>query len=262
VDVEAGVRPGENALGPFRAQQRLADKHRPPWRSAGKNRTPARNDSHTPSGTCRNDGKAPGKGPSAPDVEETLGSSHEDLIDPKSTNRLAIKIRGEGIPATLAFIEKTWKRFSPEYPFEFTFFDEIFDQAYRVEQRLGTVFSAFASLAVLIACLGLLGLASFTVEQKTKEIGIRKVLGASPSGVVVMLSREFMKWVVAANIVAWPVGYLAMRSWLRNFAYRTSLTVPMFLGAAMAAFLIAAAVISVQTYRAATADPVRSMRYE
>jgi putative ABC transport system permease protein len=184
------------------------------------------------------------------------------FLDPKRGHFISVKIRGENIPATLAFIEKTWQRFSPEYPFEYTFFDEIFDQAYRVDQRLGTVFSAFAGLAVLIACLGLLGLASFTAEQKTKEIGIRKVLGASSSGVVVMLSREFMKWVVAANIVAWPIGYFAMRSWLSNFAYRTSLTVPMFLGAALAAFLIAAAVISVQTYRAATANPARSMRYE
>jgi putative ABC transport system permease protein len=184
------------------------------------------------------------------------------FLDPARANRVSVKLRGGDIPAALAFIEKTWKRFSPEYPFEYSFFDDIFDRAYRVERRLGTVFSVFAALAVLIACLGLLGLAAFTAEQKTKEIGIRKVLGASTSEVVALLSREFMKWVVAANVIAWPIGYFAMRSWLSNFAYRTSLTVPMFLGAALAAFLIAAAVISVQTYRAATADPARSMRYE
>jgi len=184
------------------------------------------------------------------------------FLDPKRGHHISVKIRGENIPATLAYIENAWRRFSPEYPFEFTFFDEIFDRAYRVEQRLGTVFSAFSALAVLIACLGLLGLASFTAEQKTKEIGIRKVLGASTPDVIALLSREFMKWVVVANLVAWPVGYFAMRSWLSNFAYRTSLTVPMFLGAALSAFFIAAAVISVQTYRAAAADPARSMRYE
>jgi putative ABC transport system permease protein len=184
------------------------------------------------------------------------------FLDPARENRVSVKIRGGDIPATLAFVRKTWERFAPEYPFEYTFFDEIFDRAYRVERRLGTMFSVFAGLAVLIACLGLLGLAAFTAEQKTKEIGIRKVLGASSSGVVVLLSRDFMKWVIAANLVAWPVGYFAMRSWLRNFAYRTSLTVPMFVGAALAAFLIAAATISVQTYRAAAADPARSMRYE
>jgi len=183
-------------------------------------------------------------------------------LDPARANRVSIKIRGGDIPAALASIRMAWERFAPEYPFEYTFFDEIFDRAYRVELRLGTMFSVFAGLAVLIACLGLLGLAAFTAEQKTKEIGIRKVLGASSSGVVVLLSREFMKWVIAANLIAWPIGYFAMRSWLQNFAYRTSLTVPMFLGAALAAFFIAAATISVQTYRAATANPARSMRYE
>jgi putative ABC transport system permease protein len=184
------------------------------------------------------------------------------FLDPKSSSRVSAKIRGENIPATLASIRRTWERSAPEFPFEFTFFDEIFDRAYRAEQRLGTIFSAFSGLAVLIACLGLLGLASFTAEQKTKEIGIRKVLGASSAGIVAMFSREFMKWVVAANFIAWPVGYFAMRSWLRNFAYRTSLTVPMFLGAALAAFALAAAVISVQTYRAASSNPIDSLRYE
>jgi putative ABC transport system permease protein len=184
------------------------------------------------------------------------------IFDPSDASHVSIRIRGGDIPAILASIRKTWKRFAPEYPFEYSFLDEIFDRAYRTEQRLGTIFSAFAGLAVLIACLGLLGLAALTAEQKTKEIGIRKVLGASTSGIIALLSREFMKWVVLANVIAWPVGYFAMRSWLSNFAYRTSLTVPMFVGAALAAFLIAAAVISFQTYRAATANPVESIRYE
>jgi putative ABC transport system permease protein len=184
------------------------------------------------------------------------------FLDPARTIRVSIKIRGGNIPETLAFVRKTWERFAPEYPFEFSFFDEIFDRAYRVERRLGAMFSAFAGLAVLIACLGLLGLASFTAEQKTREIGIRKVLGASSSGIVAMFSKEFLKWVVVANLVAWPVGYFAMRSWLRNFAYRIDLTVPMFLGAALAAFVIAAAVIGAQTYRAASANPADSIRYE
>jgi len=184
------------------------------------------------------------------------------FLDPGRANRISVRIRGGDIPAALASIRKTWERFAPEYPFEYTFFDEIFDRAYRVERRLGTMFSVFAGLAVLIACLGLLGLAAFTAEQRTKEIGIRKVLGASSPAVVVMLSREFMKWVVAANLIAWPIGYFAMRAWLQNFAYRTNLTVAMFLGAALAAFFIAAAVIGLQTYRAATANPAESMRYE
>jgi len=184
------------------------------------------------------------------------------FLDPKIDRNVSIKIRAENIPATLGFIEKTWERFAPEYPFEYSFFDDIFDQDYRAERRLGTIFSVFAGLAILIACLGLLGLASFTAEQKTKEIGIRKVLGASTSGIIVLLSHEFMKWVVLANLIAWPIGYFAMRSWLQNFAYRTGLTVPMFLGAALAAFAIAATVISLQTYRTAAANPADSLRYE
>ena len=184
------------------------------------------------------------------------------FLDPGRTTRVSIKIRGGNVPETLAFVRKTWERFAPEYPFEYSFFDEIFDRAYRVERRLGMMFSAFAGLAILIACLGLLGLASFTAEQKTKEIGIRKVLGASSSGIILLLSREFMKWVVLANVMAWPIGYFAMRAWLQNFAYRTSLTVTMFLGAALVALFIAAAVISLQTYRAAAANPAESMRYE
>jgi putative ABC transport system permease protein len=183
-------------------------------------------------------------------------------LNPRAQRFVSAKISGENIPSTVALLRETWQRFAPEYPFEYSFFDDIFDRAYRTEQRLGEIFSAFAGLAVLIACLGLVGLASFTAEQRTKEIGIRRVLGASSSGVIAMLSREFMKWVVLANVIAWPIGYLAMRSWLQNFAYRTSLTVPMFLGAGLAAFLIAAAVISLQTYRAASANPVESIRYE
>jgi putative ABC transport system permease protein len=184
------------------------------------------------------------------------------FLDPGRSNRISIKLRGGDIPAALAFVRRTWEKFAPEYPFEYSFFDDIFDRAYRVERRLGTMFSVFAGLAVLIACLGLLGLAAFTAEQKTKEIGIRKVLGASTAGVIALLSRDFMKWVVAANVIAWPIGYFAMRSWLSNFAYRIGLTVPMFLGAALAAFAIAAAVIGLQTYRAASANPAESMRYE
>jgi putative ABC transport system permease protein len=184
------------------------------------------------------------------------------FLDPSRANRVSVKIRGGNIPETLTFVRRTWERFAPEYPFEYSFFDEIFDRAYRVEQRLGTVFSAFAGVAVLIACLGLVGLASFAAEQKTKEIGVRKVLGASTSGVIALLSREFMRWVVLANLIAWPIGYFAMRTWLQSFAYRTSLTVPTFLGAGLAAFAIAAAVISLQTYRAAAANPADSIRYE
>jgi putative ABC transport system permease protein len=124
------------------------------------------------------------------------------------------------------------------------------------------MFGVFAGLAVFIACLGLVGLAAFMAEQKTKEIGVRKILGASTSSVIALFTKDFLRWVVAANAIAWPIGYIAMRSWLGGFAYRVSLTAPMFLGAALAAFVLAGAVISAQTYRAASADPAVSMRYE
>jgi len=184
------------------------------------------------------------------------------FLNPKIRQYVSIKIRNENFPATIAFVKKTWERFAPEYPFAYSFFDDVFDRAYRTEQRFGTIFNAFAGLAVLIACLGLLGLASFAAEQKTREIGIRKVLGASSTEIVAMFSREFIKWVVAANLIAWPIGFFAMRAWLRNFAYRTSLTVPMFLGSAMATLIIAVAVISLRTYRAAAANPADSLRHD
>jgi len=183
-------------------------------------------------------------------------------LNPQKGRVLSIKIQGRNIPETIAAIKRTWERFADGYPFEYRFFDEIFDQAYRTEQRLGTMFGVFAGLAVLIACLGLVGLAAFAAEQKTKEIGIRKVLGASSPGIVVLISHEFMKWVVLANLLAWPIGYFAMKSWLRSFAFRTSLTLPMFLIAGIGAFAIAAAVIALQTRRAAAANPIDSIRYE
>jgi putative ABC transport system permease protein len=187
------------------------------------------------------------------------------IILPKNPNSavdISIKIQGRNYPQTLAFIKKTWERFEPDHPFSYSFFDEILGSAYRIEHRLETIFKAFAGLAVLIACLGLVGLASFTAEQKTREIGIRKVLGASTTGIIALLSREFLKWVVLANLIAWPIGYFAMKSWLRNFAYKTSLNVSVFLGAGLAAFVIAAAVISLRTYRAAAVNPAESIRYE
>ncbi len=183
-------------------------------------------------------------------------------LDPSRSSDISVKIRGGNIPATLSFLGRTWERFAPEYPFAYAFFDEVFDRAYRVERRLGTMFGALAGLAIFIACLGLIGLASFTAEQKTKEVGIRKVLGASAAGIMALFSREFIKWVILANILAWPIGYLAMRTWLQQFAYRTSLTIPMFLGAGLSALLLAAVVVGVQTYRTAKANPADSIRYE
>ena len=175
---------------------------------------------------------------------------------------ISIKIRGERIPGTLAHIEKTMQTFSPKYPFEYSFFDEVFDRAYRAEQRIGRIFSTFALLTVFIACLGLFGLSSFTAESRTREIGIRKVLGASSPSIVQLLSSDYIKKVLIANVVAWPLGYYAMFTWLQNFAYRIDLGVFPFLGAGLIALLIALLTVSFQTLRAASANPADSLRYE
>ncbi|NIM12552.1 MAG: FtsX-like permease family protein [Candidatus Aminicenantes bacterium] len=175
---------------------------------------------------------------------------------------LSAKIKTARIPGTLAFLEEKMKTFSPRYPFEYHFFDDIFARAYKMEQKLGSAFSVFAFIAVLIGCLGLLGLASFTAEQKTKEIGIRKVLGSTVSGIVLLFSRQFLKWVVVANIIAWPVAFYAMNKWLQNFAYRTTLGIEIFILSGLIALFIAMVTVSYQSIKAATANPVDALRYE
>jgi len=142
------------------------------------------------------------------------------------------------------------------------FMDERFNQLYRTEQRIGKIFGVFATLAVIIGCLGLFGLAAFTAEQRTKEIGIRKVLGASAPGIIQLLLREFVILVGIANLVAWPIAYLVMRRWLQDFAYRISPNVWIFLLAGLLTLFIAVFTVSFQAVKAALADPIRSLRYE
>lgn len=128
--------------------------------------------------------------------------------------------------------------------------------------RLSRLFSIFTGIAIFIACLGLFGLASFTVEQRTKEIGIRKVLGASISGIVIILSKEYVKWIVLANVLAWPAAYVVMNQWLKNFAYRTDIGISTFFLSAVLALVIALLTVSYQSIKAALANPVESLRYE
>jgi len=183
-------------------------------------------------------------------------------LNPESGRYISVKVREQNLSETIDFIQGKMREFSPQYPFNYQFFDDIFDRAYRAEQKIGTLFSVFAMLAILIACLGLFGLASFTAEQRTKEIGIRKILGASVSHIAFLLSREFTKWVVIANIVAWPIAYYVMTQWLQNFAYKVNLGLFTFLVAGASALFIALLTVSFQTIRAATANPVDSLRYE
>jgi len=181
---------------------------------------------------------------------------------PNWHNYMAVKISSENTPETLAAIENDFKHLSPKYPFEFHFLDENLDEMYRNELRSRSLFRYFVSLAVFISCLGLLGLASFMVQKRTKEIGMRKVLGASVPGVVLLLTQEYIRWILLANVFAWPTAYLIMKSWLQNFAYRISIGAEVFIISGLVTLGIALLVVSLQTLRAAMADPINALRTE
>ena len=173
-----------------------------------------------------------------------------------------LKIGPENVSQILDDLAKTWKKFVPNYPFDFLFLDEAFEQLYRTDQRTGTIFKYFAILALFISCLGIFGLAAFTAEQRTKEIGIRKVMGASISGIISLISKEFVLLLTLANVLAWPISYYLMKGMLNNYAYRTNITVWIFLIAGVLACSIALLTVSYQAFKAARTDPARSLRYE
>lgn len=179
-----------------------------------------------------------------------------------SYGNISIKLAGGDIAGSLAHIEKTWKRYLPEVPFDYTFLDERFDQLYKTEQRQGSLFTTFAGIAIFIACLGLFGLSAFTITQRVKEIGIRKVLGASAGNIVGLLSRDFLKLVAIAALIAFPIAWYSMHNWLGDFAYRISLEWYVFAAAGFLAAAVALVTISVQAVRAALANPVKSLRSE
>jgi putative ABC transport system permease protein len=177
-------------------------------------------------------------------------------------DQLIVKLRTDRLGPTLRELERAWREIDPVRPLDFFFLDEFFDAQYRAEERLGRLFSSFSGLAIVIACLGLFGLASFMAEQRTKEIAIRKVLGASARGVVARLSLEFVKLVGLATVLAWPVAYFAMGAWLKNFAYRVGLSPWTFLAAGFAALGIAFLTVGTQAFRAASSDPAESLKFE
>ncbi len=183
-------------------------------------------------------------------------------IQPDEFNYLVMRIKPDDISATVNYVEKTWKEIVPGRPFDYSFLDQHFDDIYKSDQRTGDMFGFFSFLAIFIACLGLFGLAAYTAEQRTKEIGVRKVLGSSVSGIVLLLSKDFLKLVLIAGIIAVPVSYYAMNSWLQDFAYHAGIEPWTFIAAAILAFLIAFITISFQAIKAATANPVKSIRYE
>ncbi|MFB3133080.1 MAG: ABC transporter permease, partial [Rhodothermales bacterium] len=183
-------------------------------------------------------------------------------LNPQRLRYVAAKIRPEDFPATLAFIEKTMQAFSPDYPFDYYFLDEAFDRLYVAEQKMGQILGVFTVLALGIACLGLFGLGAYAAEQRTREIGVRKVLGASVGGIVLLLSKDFTRLVGIAFVVAAPVAYFAMSRWLEDFAYRIEISWWIFLLAGTLALVIALVTVSYQSIKAALADPVESLRYE
>lgn len=184
------------------------------------------------------------------------------FIEPPEFQYLLVKLRPQDLPNTLAFMRKQWQELAPNSPFEFSFLDRAFASLYRTEQNAGRLLGLFAALAILIACLGLFGLASFTAEQRTKEIGVRKVLGATVAGIIGLLSRDYVKLVAIAFVIATPLGYFAMQRWLQDFAYRVNIAWWVFALAGGAALLIALLTVSLQAIKAALANPVEALRYE
>jgi len=184
------------------------------------------------------------------------------ILLPEYTGALLASIAPDDVPGTLRYLEDIWNKYVTGYPFEYGFLDERIDNLYRAEQRVGTLFMYFTALAIFISCLGLLGLAAYMVEQRTKEIGIRKVLGASIPGIILLLSKEFARWVLLANVIAWPVAYFLARRWLDNFAYRTTIDGEMFVLAGVFALVLALLTVSYQSIKAARANPAEALKYE
>ena len=196
-------------------------------------------------------------------------SLHEEIaplvfyVDPEvAIEYIFVKIAPEDIPATIALLKDKWQELAPNQPFNYSFLDQKFAQLYRSEERWSTIVKYSSMSAIFIACFGLFGLSALVIAKRTKEIGIRKVLGASVAGIILLLSKEFSKWVLLANIFAWPIAWYAMNKWLQNFAYRINIGWWPFLLAGVLVLVIALLTVSYQAIRAALANPVESLRYE
>ena len=180
---------------------------------------------------------------------------------PEMTRFLVVRISPGNVSSTLNFVKRTWENIIPSYPFEYSFLDSDYDTFYRNEERSAGILTNFAFLAVFIACLGIFGLASYTAEQRTKEIGIRKVFGASMPGIVNLLSKEFFILVIISNLIAWPLSFYLMNDWLENFAFRTNISIWIFLLSAAVAVFITLFTVSFQVVKAAKANPIDSLKY-
>jgi len=184
------------------------------------------------------------------------------IFDPSRLRYVHIKITPENISGTIDAIKETWRRINPDSPFDYHFVDKDFESSYRAEQKIGTIFYSSALLGIFISCLGLIGLASYIAAQRTKEVGIRKVLGATNMGIVRLMTREFVKWVLIANIIAWPIAWYGIRRWLENYAYRMEITPTLFVFSGLIAIIMAVLTVSYQSIKTARANPIDSLRYE
>jgi ABC-type antimicrobial peptide transport system permease subunit len=183
-------------------------------------------------------------------------------IEPKRDRYIFVKVRSENIASTLDSLKKAYQKFNHRYPFEYHFLDDELDTHYDSDRRTLKIFRYFTIIAIFISCLGLFGLAAFTAQLRTREIGIRKVVGASISNIILMLSKEFLILVGAANILAWPLAYFAMNKWLQGFAYRTTIVLGTFIFSAILAMFIAICTVLYQSIKAATANPVDAIRLD
>ncbi|HTQ98385.1 MAG TPA: FtsX-like permease family protein, partial [Candidatus Acidoferrum sp.] len=174
----------------------------------------------------------------------------------------ALRLSGNDVQGTLQRIDQVWKQFLPDFPVSHYFLDDTFNAMYLAETRQGSVLNAFSLLAIVIACMGLYGLASFNAQRRMKEIGVRKVMGGSVWSIVLLLTNDFSKLVLIANVVAWPVAYYAMHNWLQNFAYRIDLTPLVFIGSGLIALCIAWVTVGGTAAKAASQKPVLALRYE
>ena len=184
------------------------------------------------------------------------------VLDPDNFGAISVRIAPGDVRGTIGFIQQKWQEIFPGEQFEFSFLDSRIDLLYKSEGRMRSLFLIFAVLSIFVACLGLFGLAAFTAEERTKEIGVRKVMGASAANIILLLCKEFTKWVLVANIVAWPVAYFIMNRWLQNFAYQTKIGPWPFLLSAVLALAIALITVSFQSARAALYNPVDCLKYE
>ena len=184
------------------------------------------------------------------------------LFKGTSRGNVIFKIDSQDAGTALSKLENSWKEMAPGQPFNYSFLDERFDRMYRTENRVSNLVFAFSVLIIIIACLGLFGLSAYSAEQRTKEIGIRKVLGASISGIVSLVSKDFLKLILISFLIAAPVGYFIMQQWLKEFTYKTNIGFDVFLISGIGIILIASITVSWQSIKAALTNPVKSLKSE